>query len=157
VRDWCSSRAHCEEKGTEAARRSLALAPASRDLEERLNEEFDLELLEAAELSVRLQVAPQTWDAYQLRCKVGLSLRQAAEQLGIRAGHVSKYALRVRDMVARQITLLDALPGPSGACGMEGQHEPLPVGGEVGGVPEGPAEPERGRHPHRAPPGLSSL
>jgi RNA polymerase sigma-70 factor (ECF subfamily) len=107
VRDWARNPARSPERGTEAARRTLASEPARSDLQARLNEEFDLELLEAAEAAVRLQVGPDTWDAYRLRCKEGLTLGAAARQIGIPAGHVSKYALRVRDMVARQIALFE--------------------------------------------------
>jgi RNA polymerase sigma-70 factor (ECF subfamily) len=108
---WCKDPAHGHVKGTEAVWSALAAEPARRDLEARLNEEFDLELFEVAEMNVRLQVNPRTWQAYRLRCKEGLTLRQAARQIGIPDGHVSKYALRVRELVAKQVGVLDELYG----------------------------------------------
>jgi RNA polymerase sigma-70 factor (ECF subfamily) len=154
VRDWCQDRARREEKGTESARQLLASQPARRDLKERLTEEFDLELLEVAEASVRLKVSPQTWNAYWFRCKDGLSLRQAAERIGIPAGHVSKYALRVQGMVARELAILDGVCGAAPDRVAEGQDERLPLSGEMAAVPPGPAEPAGGSRPHRAPRGV---
>jgi RNA polymerase sigma factor (sigma-70 family) len=111
VRDWCADPAQRQARGTEGARQRLACETARRDLRARLAEEFDVELLEVGEAIVRLQVSPATWDAYQCRCKEGLSLREAADRIGMPAGHISKYALRVRDMVARQVGLLERRPG----------------------------------------------
>lgn len=126
VFDWCKSAAHRCEKGTEAARLALASAPAAHDLEARLNEEFDLELLETAEQSVRLQVYPRVWESYQLRCKKGLTLKEVAERVHIPAGHVSKYAIRVREMVADRVMLLEGATGPlEGAP--NGDDKPVPA------------------------------
>jgi RNA polymerase sigma factor (sigma-70 family) len=107
VRDWREAAAQRQESGTKTVWQLLASQEAERDLEARLCENFDLELLELAETAVRLQVEPNTWAAYQCFCKEQLSLKKAAERIGIPAGHVSKYARRVRDMVSRQITLLE--------------------------------------------------
>jgi RNA polymerase sigma factor (sigma-70 family) len=107
IRDWSAAPAQRLEKGTEAVWRLLASEEAQRDLETRLSEAFDLELLELAERTVRLQVEAHTWAAYQFFCKEQLRLKEVAERIGIPAGHVSKYAGRVRDMVSRQITLLE--------------------------------------------------
>jgi RNA polymerase sigma factor (sigma-70 family) len=112
VRDWCKGRARRQEKGTEAVWWHLETAEARQDLEARLDDEFDLELLETAEARVRLQVRPQSWDAYHLFCKESLSLRQAGERIGIPAGHVSKYAGRVREMVAREVAALERAASP---------------------------------------------
>jgi RNA polymerase sigma-70 factor (ECF subfamily) len=128
VSDWCRAPEQRQERGTEAARRMLNSEEARRELEARLGEEFDLELLDMAEQHVRLLVSLQTWEAYQLRCKEHLSLREAAARVGIPAGHVSKYALRVRDMVSREVTLLEGACGPAESPGTEGQDDPLPVG-----------------------------
>ena len=111
VRDWCSGSSQRQERGTEAARLALASEPAVRELEARLGDEFDLELLELAEQGVRLQVKPEVWLAYWFRCKDGLPLREAADRIKIPAGHVSKYAIRVREMVARRVALLEEAAG----------------------------------------------
>lgn len=149
VRDWCNDRARREEKGTESARRLLASQPARLDLEARLGEEFDLELFEVAEANVRLKVSPHSWESYRLRCKEGLSLKQAAERIGgIRIGHVSKYALRVRDMVADEVAYLTPLcdAGPDRVDG--GAHDRLSTGGEMAAIPPGSPKPVGGAGPH---------
>jgi RNA polymerase sigma-70 factor (ECF subfamily) len=114
VRDCCNDPAYRQQKGTEDVWRLLTSEQARSDLQASLNKDFDLELLQIAEMNVQLQVAPHSWDAYQLRCKERLSLSQAAERIGIPAGHVSKYALRVRHMVSRQIAHFEGLCGPQG-------------------------------------------
>ncbi len=59
VSDWCNDPAHCHERGTEAVQRRLSTEEARRDLETRLNEEFDLELLEVAEQNSGFGSTPQ--------------------------------------------------------------------------------------------------
>jgi RNA polymerase sigma-70 factor (ECF subfamily) len=61
----------------------LATAEAREDLVRRLEEAFNLELLEEAERRVRHRVAPHTWEAYRLRAIVGLSGAEAA-RLGMK-------------------------------------------------------------------------
>jgi RNA polymerase sigma-70 factor (ECF subfamily) len=134
IADWCRNSAHRQEKGTEAARRALASRPAGRELEARLGEEFDLELLEVAEMSVRLQVKAEVWASYALRCKEGLSLQHASERIDIPAGHVSKYAIRVREMVAKRIALLEGATAPEPEEVTNGENDRLPAGAEVAGV-----------------------
>jgi RNA polymerase sigma-70 factor (ECF subfamily) len=141
VRDWCSDPDRREETGTASARLVLASQPARRDLEARLGEEFDLELLEVAEANVQLKVSSQSWEAYRLRCQEGLPLRQAGERIGIPVGHVSKYALRVRDMVAKEIAYFAGLCDAGQGEVTEGQHDRLSSSGEMAAVPPGPPEP----------------
>ena len=47
---------------------------AREDLAQKLEEAFDLELLEAAKVRVRLRVAPHTWEAFRLMALEGLRL-----------------------------------------------------------------------------------
>ena len=56
----------------------IQTALAREDLARRLEEEFDLELLEEAERRVRQRVAPHTWEAYRLTAIEGLSGTEAA-------------------------------------------------------------------------------
>src|SRR5262249_14012115 len=93
--DWCTDNHRHTERGTAAARERLASEEARLDLEERLNDQFDLELVEIAEARVRLRVGPPTWTACQLFKNDGLSLREVAKRTGLPIGHVSKYAMRV--------------------------------------------------------------
>ena len=133
VRESCNKTAHRQEKGTPSAQRALDSEPARRDLEARLKEEFDHELVELAETKVRLTVTVHYWDCYRLRCKEGLSLRHAAEVIGIPAGHVSKYALRVQTMISQEIALHDEI-GVLTNPGAEHHHECLPPAGEMAGI-----------------------
>jgi RNA polymerase sigma factor (sigma-70 family) len=125
VRESCGKTAYRQEKGTPAAKQALDSEPARRDLEARLKEEFDHELVEIAETKVRLKVTVEYWESYQLRCKEGLSLRQAAKTIGIPAGHVSKYALRVQAMIAQEISLHEKMSVITKAEA-EQHHECLP-------------------------------
>jgi RNA polymerase sigma-70 factor (ECF subfamily) len=56
---------------------------ARDDLARRLEEQFDLELLEEASGRVRERVEPRTWRAYELTAVEGLSGAEAAGQLGL--------------------------------------------------------------------------
>jgi RNA polymerase sigma-70 factor (ECF subfamily) len=107
IHDWCKKADHRQTKlGTEAVRKQLAEEAARGDLEARLNEEFDLELLEVAEARVRIRVNPQTWDAYRLVKKQGQPLKEAAHELGLPVGHVSRYANRVVQLMREEIRKL---------------------------------------------------
>jgi RNA polymerase sigma-70 factor (ECF subfamily) len=151
VRDWCADRARREEKGTESARQLLASQPARRDLAARLSEEFDLELLQVAEANVQLRVSPKSWAAYRLCCKEGLRPRQAAARINnIRPGHVSKYALRVRDMVASEVVSLAGVYDSAEDQTTEVSHDRLSAGRKVAAVPSGSPEPVGGPRPYGA-------
>jgi RNA polymerase sigma factor (sigma-70 family) len=56
---------------------------ARDDLMRRLEEQFDLELLEEARRRVRGRVLPRTWDAYELTAVECLSGAEAARRLGM--------------------------------------------------------------------------
>jgi RNA polymerase sigma factor (sigma-70 family) len=74
--------------GASVTLESLAGQKARADLARRLEEEFDLELLEKATLIVRNQVEPRTWEAYRLTAEEGLTGMEAAARLGMGAGAV---------------------------------------------------------------------
>jgi RNA polymerase sigma-70 factor (ECF subfamily) len=103
VSDWCGDHHRHMERGTEAVRERLASEEARLDLEKRLNDQFDLELVEIAEARVRLRVSAPTWTCFQLFKKEGLSLHEAAKQTGLPVGHVSKYAMRVVAMLTKEV------------------------------------------------------
>src|SRR5262249_28484953 len=75
---------------TEVAAR-LESAEAQADLLQRLNAEFDLELLEKAEEVVRGRVQESTWLAYELTDRHGASSAEAARKLGLRVAVVNVY------------------------------------------------------------------
>ena len=74
----------------------LESVEAQCDLLQRLNAEFDLELLEKAEEVVRARVQKSTWLAYELTDRHGQSSAEAARQLGLRVAIVNVYRSRVR-------------------------------------------------------------
>jgi RNA polymerase sigma factor (sigma-70 family) len=157
VRDWCSDPATRQERGTAAARQLLESQPARRDLEAGLNEAFDLELLELAEMQVRLRVAPRTWAAYQLRCKEQVSLREAAGRLGLNPGEVSQYARRVVKMLARQITLLEESCAAREDRRTESDDDSLPAAGDLAALRGRAAGRGGGSPPDGACPGVPGL
>src|SRR5262245_1812897 len=66
-RDFESSRHRAQAAGGGSQVQELMLTVEAReDLARKLEEAFDLELLEAAQVRVRLRVAPQTWEAFRL-------------------------------------------------------------------------------------------
>ena len=66
----------------------LSSLEAREDLVARLEEEFDLELLEAATKVVVGRVAPKTWEAYDLTARKGCPAPEVAVRLGMRLGTV---------------------------------------------------------------------
>jgi RNA polymerase sigma factor (sigma-70 family) len=79
---------------------------ARQDLEQRLAEEFDLELLEEARARVRLRVEPTTWRAYRLMMERGWSGARVAAELGLKVAAVFVYAGRVRAKLQAEIRRL---------------------------------------------------
>jgi RNA polymerase sigma-70 factor (ECF subfamily) len=83
----------------------LLALPAQADLAQRLEQQFDRELLETALQRVQLRVALHNWEAFRLTALEGVSARAAAAQLGMPVAHVysarSNVQRLVRDEVAR--------------------------------------------------------
>jgi RNA polymerase sigma-70 factor (ECF subfamily) len=76
------------------------------DLLARMESVFDLELLEAARLRVRLRVQSQTWQAYQLTAEQDVSADEAARQLGIAITAVYAAKSRVLKMLQEEVASL---------------------------------------------------
>jgi RNA polymerase sigma factor (sigma-70 family) len=85
----------------------LQSVEARDDLEKRLEEAFDLELLELATNRVRARVTPHTWQAFQLTALDGLSGAEAALQLGMPVGSVFKAKSNVQKMLQEEIAQLE--------------------------------------------------
>jgi RNA polymerase sigma-70 factor (ECF subfamily) len=79
---------------------------ARDDLEKRLEEAFDLELLELATERMRARVAPHTWQAFQLTAVDGLSGAEAAHRLGMPVASVFKAKSNVQKMLQEEIAQL---------------------------------------------------
>ena len=81
--------------------------PARDDLAQRLDEVFDLELLEVAAARVRGRVAGPTWDAFQLTAREDLSAAEAATRLGLPVASVFKAKSNVLKMLREELNRLD--------------------------------------------------
>ncbi|CAN5552998.1 sigma-70 family RNA polymerase sigma factor [soil metagenome] len=85
----------------------LADIEARDELEKRLAEEYDRELLEAAIFEVRRRVAPNTWEAFRLLAFEGLSGADVAMKLGVKVGSVYVARSNVQKLLKEQISLLE--------------------------------------------------
>jgi RNA polymerase sigma-70 factor (ECF subfamily) len=88
-------------------------AEAREDLDKRLEQQFDRELLEEALLRVRLRVAPQTWEAFRLTALEGLTGAEAAKQIPMQVAQVFVARRRVQKMLREEIARLEQ-PAPEG-------------------------------------------
>lgn len=89
----------------------LQMQEARDDLLTRLEEEFDLELLEEAMLRARLRVAPSRWEVFRLTAVEGLSGAETAARLGLRVAMVFKYRSDVQKLVRDEVHKLEACGG----------------------------------------------
>jgi RNA polymerase sigma-70 factor (ECF subfamily) len=80
---------------------------ARDDLIERLDEQFDRELLEEASVRVRLRVEPHTWEAFRLTAVEGMAGAAVAERLGIKVATVFKAKSKVQRMLREEIGRLE--------------------------------------------------
>jgi len=87
--------------------RLLADVEARDDLVRRLENEFDLELLDEAKRRVQGRVAAHTWQAYQLTAEQELSGAEAAARLGMSVERVFVAKGRVLKMLKEQVRELD--------------------------------------------------
>src|SRR5262249_56745608 len=76
---------------------ALASVESREDLLKRIDDEFDLELLEQAMARVRERVEPGTWEAFRLTAIEGVPAAEVARRLGkqgatgdVARGHVQK-------------------------------------------------------------------
>jgi RNA polymerase sigma factor (sigma-70 family) len=87
--------------------RMLSDIEARDDLVRRLENDFDLELLDEAKRLVQERVAAQTWQAYQLTAEEELSGAEAAARLGISVERVFVAKGRVLKMLKEEVRKLD--------------------------------------------------
>jgi RNA polymerase sigma factor (sigma-70 family) len=85
----------------------LLSIPARDDLAQRLEEEYDRELMEKAMLRVRLRVAPHTWEAFRLIALDGVPVKEAAQRLRMKAANVYVAKSNVRRMLQEEMERLD--------------------------------------------------
>jgi RNA polymerase sigma-70 factor (ECF subfamily) len=81
--------------------------PARDDLQVRLAEAFDLELLELATTRVQARVAANTWEAFRLTALEGLSGAEAAARLGMQVAAVFKAKSNVHKLLQEEVRTLE--------------------------------------------------
>jgi RNA polymerase sigma-70 factor (ECF subfamily) len=92
-RDYVDSRRRAAlGDGGSTAVEMLHTVEAREDLERRLEEQFDQELLESAMQVVKAQVATHNWEAFRLTAIEGVPAADVARQLGMQVARV--YAAR---------------------------------------------------------------
>lgn len=85
----------------------LESAEAREDLLERIDAEFDRELLEVAAARVKLRLDPTTWDAFHLTAVEGLSGAEAAHRTGLKVATVFVAKGRVQKMLQEEVRNLE--------------------------------------------------
>jgi RNA polymerase sigma-70 factor (ECF subfamily) len=80
---------------------------ARDDLARKLEEAFDLELLEAAKVLVRLRVAPHTWEAFRLVALEGLPVAEVAATVRMQVAMVYVAKSKVQKMLQEEIRKLE--------------------------------------------------
>lgn len=80
---------------------------ARDDLVERLNEQFDREILDEATVRVRLRVEPHTWEAFRLTALEQMSGAEVADRLGMKVATVFKAKSKVQRMLCEEIGRLE--------------------------------------------------
>ena len=80
---------------------------AREDLAQKLEDAFDLELLEAAKARVRLRVAPHTWEAFRLITFEGLPVVEVAARVQLRVAMVYVAKSKVQKMLQQEIGKLE--------------------------------------------------
>jgi RNA polymerase sigma-70 factor (ECF subfamily) len=86
--DFWNTRGKAMAAGGTQAIQILHAVEAREDLVQRLEGEFDRELLEAAVDRVRMRVTPRTWQAYEMTAVEGRSGAEAAQALGMKVATV---------------------------------------------------------------------
>ena len=87
---------------------ALATAEAREDLLRRIEDEFDLELLEQAMAQVRGRVEPGTWEAFRLTALEGVPAAEAARRLGKQVANVYVLRSNVQKLLQAAVAELEA-------------------------------------------------
>ena len=107
-RDFEDSRRRTPPAAGDSQAQELMLTLEARDdLVQRLEEAFDLELLEAAKVRVRLRVAPHTWEAFRLLVIEGLEVAEVAARVRLQVAMVYVAKSKVQKMLQEEIGKLE--------------------------------------------------
>jgi RNA polymerase sigma factor (sigma-70 family) len=101
---WCDVLASRQGPGAAGSGDSVVLElldtfEAREDLQSRLADAFDREIMDEAIARVRLRVEPRTWEAFRLTTLEGLSGAQAAIRAGMEVAAVYKAKSKVHKML----------------------------------------------------------
>jgi RNA polymerase sigma factor (sigma-70 family) len=106
-RDFEDSRHARRAKGDSQVQDLILTLEAREDLAKKLEEAFDLELLEAAKVRVRLRVAPHTWEAFRLMALEGLPVAEVAARVRLQVAMVYVAKSKVQKMLQEEIGKLE--------------------------------------------------
>jgi RNA polymerase sigma-70 factor (ECF subfamily) len=107
-RDFVDGRCRVPAAGDSQLWELLQTLEAREDLVRKLEEAFDLELLEAAKVRVRLRVAPHTWEAFRLVALEGVPAAEVAGRVGLQVAMVYVAKSKVQKMLQQEIRDLEA-------------------------------------------------
>ena len=103
-----NDRRHAQRAAGHSQVQELMLAIEAReDLAQKLEQAFDLELLEAAKVRVRLRVAPHTWEAFRLMALEGLPVAEVAAKVHMQVAMVYVAKSKVQRMLQEEIGKLE--------------------------------------------------
>jgi RNA polymerase sigma-70 factor (ECF subfamily) len=104
----------CAGTGDSSVLDALNAVEARADLIERLDAQFDRELLEEAQARVRQRVQPHIWESFRLLALEGWSGARAAEQLQMKVSAVFVARSKVQRMLQQELKKLE---GPESRVG----------------------------------------
>jgi RNA polymerase sigma factor (sigma-70 family) len=106
-RDFEDNRHARRAAGDSQVQELMLTLEARDDLAQKLEEAFDLELLEAAKVRVRLRVAPHTWEAFRLMALKGLPVAEVAARVHLQVAMVYVAKSKVQKMLQEEIGKLE--------------------------------------------------
>jgi RNA polymerase sigma factor (sigma-70 family) len=107
-RDFADSRRYSQrDTGISPVQERLLTLEAREDLAQKLEEAFDLELLEAAKVRVRLRVAPHTWEAFRLMAVERLPVAEVAARVQLQVAMVYVAKSKVQKMLQEEVKKLE--------------------------------------------------
>lgn len=89
--------------GDSQVQEMLQTLEARDDLVRKLEEVFDLELLEAAKVRVRLRVEPHTWEAFRLLALEGMPVAEVSAKVNMQVAMVYVAKSKVQKMLQEEI------------------------------------------------------
>jgi len=113
--DFWDRRGRVVSSGGSSAYELLSTVEAREDLVERLNDEFDQEILAEAIAQVRMRVTPRTWQAFEMMALEGRSGAETAASLGMKVATVFVAKSKVQKMLQEERRRLDGSSDDTGS------------------------------------------